>query len=83
MESVFITGGTTGIGEALAKYYSEKGYRVGICARGKTKYVENFSEKKYDPIQFYNVDVTNRENVKKAINAISINVAFIILFLFI
>ncbi len=34
-KSIFITGGSKGIGLAVAKRFFEEGFEVGICARGK------------------------------------------------
>ncbi len=70
MKSVFITGGTTGIGAELAKYYVERGWKVGVCGRDKLKYSESFPTQK-DSIQFYEVDVANRDQVKAAIREFS------------
>ncbi|RXM40311.1 3-oxoacyl-ACP reductase [Chryseobacterium sp. CH21] len=42
--NVFIAGGTSGIGYALAKHYLSKGYHVGICGRDLTKITENNSK---------------------------------------
>ncbi|RQO36727.1 3-oxoacyl-ACP reductase [Chryseobacterium sp. KBW03] len=39
--NVFIAGGTSGIGYALAKHYLSKGYCVGVCGRDLTKIPEN------------------------------------------
>ncbi len=70
MKSVFITGGTTGIGAELAKHYAERGWKVGVCGRDKLKYTESFPTQK-DSIQFYQVDVANRDQVKAAIRDFS------------
>ncbi|MFL5784532.1 MAG: SDR family NAD(P)-dependent oxidoreductase, partial [Bacteriovoracaceae bacterium] len=70
MKSVFITGGTTGIGSELAKIYVEKGWKVGVCGRDKQKFIESFTHQR-DSIQFYEVDVSNRDEVKKAIKDFS------------
>ena len=64
--NIFITGGTTGIGLALAKLYLEEGHRVGICARNLSKFPSEIRNK-YKLLQCYEVDVTNREDLYKAI----------------
>lgn len=70
MKSVFITGGTTGIGAELAKYYVEKGWKVGVCGRDKLKFEESFTHLR-ESISFYQVDVANRDEVKNAIKEFS------------
>ena len=65
--NIFITGGTTGIGLALAKLYLEEGHRVGICARNLSKFPVEIRNK-YKLLSCYEVDVTNREELHKAIN---------------
>jgi short-subunit dehydrogenase len=70
MKSVFITGGTTGIGMELAKLYAAKGWKVGVCGRERAKYDEHF-EAHRDNVQFYPVDVANREELKAAIGDFS------------
>lgn len=64
--NIFITGGTTGIGLALAKLYLEEGHRVGICARNLSKFPVEIRNK-YKQLSCYEVDVTNREELHKAI----------------
>jgi NAD(P)-dependent dehydrogenase (short-subunit alcohol dehydrogenase family) len=66
MRAVFITGGTTGIGLELAKLYLQKGWKVGVCARDRKKFEENFSDAS-DNVIFYPADVANRLEVKGAI----------------
>lgn len=66
MKSVFITGGTTGIGMELAKLYIRMGWKVGICGRDRLKFEENFPLDK-ENISFYQVDVSVREDIKAAI----------------
>lgn len=66
MKSVFITGGTTGIGMELAKLYLSKGWKVGVCGRDRLKFEEHFSTDR-DNVSFYALDVSNREELKAAI----------------
>ncbi len=70
MKSVFITGGTTGIGAELAKHYVEKGWKVGVCGRDKQKFEESFTHQR-ESISFYAVDVANRDELKNAIKEFS------------
>lgn len=60
--NVFITGGTTGIGFALAILYLEDGHRVGICGRDLSKIPDS-----YPNLFCYKVDVTNREELHHAV----------------
>ena len=66
MKSVFITGGTTGIGLELAKIYVNKGWRVGVCGRDRSKFEENFNKNSQNVI-FYQVDVSSRDEIKAGI----------------
>ena len=61
-KNIFITGGTTGIGLELAKFYRSQGCTVGVCGRDLTKlYDTNFDA--------YKVDVTIEEQIKEALNS--------------
>ena len=64
--NIFITGGTTGIGLALAELYLKEGHRVGICGRNLSKFPSEIKNK-YKQLRCYEVDVTNREELQKAI----------------
>lgn len=66
MKSVFITGGTTGMGMELAKSYASKGWKVGVCGRDPHKFDEHFSTLK-DQVAYYQVDVADRDQVKAAV----------------
>lgn len=66
MKSVFITGGTTGMGMELAKLYASRGWKVGVCGREKLKFENSFEVQK-ENITFYEVDVSERSQVKSAI----------------
>lgn len=69
MKRVFITGGTTGIGKALAQEYLAKGDQVGICGKSSEKFWENFVA--HENLDFYQVDVVEREQIKQALNSFS------------
>lgn len=60
--SIFITGGSSGIGLYVAKKYLEEGYRVGICGRSDEKLSQVGKN-----IKTYRVDVRSFEEVKYAI----------------
>jgi short-subunit dehydrogenase len=66
MKSVFITGGTTGMGMELAKLYLSRNWKVGVCGRDRLKFEESFATHR-DNISFYCVDVANREDLQNAI----------------
>ncbi len=66
MKSVFITGGTSGMGMELAKLYAGRGWKVGVCGRDKAKFEASFETQK-ENISFYVADVSNREEIKAAI----------------
>ena len=65
MKKVFITGGTTGIGLALVKYYLKEGCKVGLCGRDLEKCKDVFDENA--SLSLYEVDVRNREKLKESI----------------
>lgn len=58
-KQVLITGGTSGIGLALAQYYHSIGWRVGIIARHATEIGEN-------DICQYSLNVANRDALELA-----------------
>lgn len=67
---IFITGGTTGIGLALAEAYLQEGHRVGVCGRDLSKLPSDFLNK-YPKAKSYKVDVTNREELLSAVDDFS------------
>lgn len=64
--TVFITGGTSGIGLELAKIYLKQGWRVGVCGREEEKFRQHFDVNR-DNIKYYSVDVADRDALRKAI----------------
>lgn len=66
MKSIFITGGSTGIGFELAALYASCDYIVGICARTADKLPSNF-QKNNPNIYFYTADVTDKVSLKNAV----------------
>lgn len=66
IHSVFITGGTSGIGLELAKMYLKQGWKVGVCGREEEKFRQHFDAAR-DNVHFYAVDVADRDALKKAI----------------
>ena len=57
MKNIFITGGTSGIGWALAQRYLDEGYRVGIGSR--TPYKEGHDFSKFLNLSVFTVDATD------------------------
>ncbi len=62
---IFITGGTSGIGLALALLYLKRGEKVGLCGRDLSKVSELINT--YPQLKTYQVDVLDREELLKAI----------------
>lgn len=58
---VVITGGSTGIGEATAKFFINKGAHVIVFGLNKPKYES----------EFYRVDVSKEDEIKKALEKIN------------
>jgi short-subunit dehydrogenase len=70
MKSVFITGGTSGIGLELAKKYLAQGWKVGVCGRDGSKFKNNFNADLQN-LHFYEVDVADRDKLREAILSFS------------
>lgn len=60
--NVFIIGGTSGIGLALASFYQQKGYRVGVCGRDLSKLSTEL------PFEKYEADVIDKELLTSVIH---------------
>lgn len=66
---IFITGGTSGIGLALAKEYLLQGYNVAICGTSEKKI--SVLKEKYPELKIYKVDVRDKFELKKAVEEFS------------
>ncbi len=67
-KTIWITGGSTGIGKALAIKFANEGWNVAISAR-REKLLEEISNK-YENISSFPLDVTNKSNCKEVFNQI-------------
>ncbi|PIF47444.1 short-subunit dehydrogenase [Chryseobacterium sp. 52] len=63
--NVFIAGGTSGIGYALARHYLEKGYCVGICGRNLKK----IPEKHFENLKTFQADVCDINSITTAVES--------------
>ncbi|TZG00074.1 SDR family oxidoreductase (plasmid) [Chryseobacterium panacisoli] len=63
--TIFIAGGTSGIGYALARHYLSKGYCVGICGRDLTK----ISEKNDENLKAFQADVSDMNAVLSTLHS--------------
>ena len=67
-KTIWITGGSTGIGKALAIRFASKGWNVAISAR-RVELLDDLSNS-YDNIFGFPLDVTDRERCKEVFNEI-------------
>lgn len=67
IQTILITGSSSGIGLATAIYFAEKGWRVAATMR-TPKELEQF--KKYPNIKVYQLDVTTKETISTAIKSV-------------
>ncbi|MBL6990055.1 MAG: SDR family NAD(P)-dependent oxidoreductase [Bacteriovoracaceae bacterium] len=67
---IFITGGTTGIGLALAETYLQDGHKVGVCGRDLSKLPTGIHQV-YPRLKTYQVDVLKKDELGAAINNFS------------
>ena len=79
MQTVWITGGSSGIGYAVAKKFLEKNWRVIISSRDENKLedsVNNLKKKtKKNQIYFIKCDISNYDEVKNSVAYIENNIA--------
>ena len=67
-KTIWITGGSTGIGKALAIKFASKGWNVAISAR-RAELLNELSNS-YENISGFPLDVTNKEKCKEVFNEI-------------
>ena len=67
-KTIWITGGSTGIGKALAIKFANEGWNVAISAR-REQLLDEISNK-YENISSFPLDVTNKSNCKEVFNLI-------------
>ena len=67
-KTIWITGGSTGIGKALAIKFANEGWNVAIAARRENLLEEISNE--YENIISFPLDVTKKENCKEVFNQI-------------
>ncbi len=65
---IFIAGGTSGIGLAIAKKYLEKGHEVAICGRTEEK-IDKI--KRVEKLKIYKFDTYDRETFEMAVKDFS------------
>ena len=67
-KTIWITGGSTGIGKALAIKFANKGWNVAVSAR-RVELLNELSNS-YENISSFPLDVTDREKCKEVFNEI-------------
>ena len=67
-KTIWITGGSTGIGKALAIKFASKGWNVAVSAR-RAELLNELSNS-YENISGFSLDVTNKEKCKEVFNEI-------------
>ena len=65
-KTIWITGGSTGIGKALAVKFASKGWNVAISAR-RENLLKEISDNN-ENIHGFPLDVTDKKDVKKFLN---------------
>lgn len=65
---IFIAGGTSGIGLAVARKYLEQGHEVGVCGRSQEK-IDKIE--KYKKLKIYKLDIYNKLSFEAAVKDFS------------
>ena len=68
-KTVFISGGASGIGLAVAKIYLNEGYHVGIFDISQDNLEESKKELTGGKVFWHTCDISNEESVNKAMQA--------------
>ena len=63
--NIFIAGGTSGIGYALAQLYHSRGYRVGICGRDLSK----INKSNFLSLEIFQADVRDMDSIFSTIKS--------------
>lgn len=71
MKRIFITGGTSGIGLALAIEYLNEGHMVGVCGRSIDKIPQAYQN--VPLLKYYQVDVRDLQKLKESMHNFSAN----------
>ncbi|WP_164976266.1 SDR family NAD(P)-dependent oxidoreductase [Oleiharenicola lentus] len=69
--NIFITGGTSGLGAALAELYLSKGARVGVCGGTLENFEAAFPRATAPKPEFYELDVRDRDATRRVLKAFS------------
>ena len=67
MNTIFITGSSSGIGKATAKLFAQKGWTVIATMRKPEKEIELTQ---YENVKLFPLDITNKEQVENTINEV-------------
>ena len=67
-KTIWITGGSTGIGKALAIRFANEGWNVAVSAR-RENLLKELSDR-YENISPFPLDVTDKENCKNIFNQV-------------
>ena len=79
-KTIWITGGSTGIGKALAIKFASKGWNVAISARRAE--LLNVLSNSYENISSFPLDVTDKEKCKEVFYEIKKNMKILIFVFF-
>ena len=69
METIFITGATSGIGLATVYKFNQKGFRLILCGRKKER-LEEIKNNLTVPYHILNLDIRNYVNLKEALSTL-------------